>query len=161
MVRLLPCTPSLRGLLLGLWLSLVMKADSKCISLALALDSSLDISTKTHFLNQTHSLSPLAKPFLWCHIFAPVSRFSSHPDAESLIAFPLIRHSFAVSPASILSFPFPLIPRRLHPPGDQLHWIWKATQRLAYARSVFSLSLVQFSLHISIFFKVNLPCLWD
>ena len=68
--------------------------------------------------------------------------FSSHPDTEILISFPLIRHSFAVSPASILSFPLPLIPGWLHLPEINCRESERTTQRLVNAISVFSLSLI-------------------
>lgn len=125
------------------------------------LVSFLDMSTKTYFKIQTLSLSFYTNHPFDVHILPTLSHFSSHPDAESLIPFPLIRHSFAVSPAFILSFSFPLKHAGSIRCEINCTEYERTTQRLVYVRSVFSLSLVQFTLHTSIFFKVNLPRLWD
>lgn len=81
-----------------------VKADIKHITPALAsgrLSGHHVFRIKFFLVPSVHSI-PLMSTFCYC-----ITRFQS-PRRRRLIPFPLIRHSFAISPAFILSFPFPL-----------------------------------------------------
>ena len=137
------------GPLFMLVVSPIMKTDTKYISPVPASGLLTGHQYSNLYLKPNSFSFPFTNQSFDVTFLQPYQHFSSHPDPAILISSPLIRHSFAVSPASIPSFPFPLIPGWLHLLWDQLQGIWKDYTEISLCSQCF-----QPLLH-------RLLCLWD